>query len=305
MKLRVTSYELRVTAAMLTILFFITGCQQQKVQEAKVEEIIPVKVIRVEPKDLEQTIDYVGDIKAQDEAIVYPKVTGKIIEKVKIDGEPINKGEAICFIDRDEVGLKFERAPVESPLSGVVGRVYVDRGENVTSQTPVALVVNMDKVKIDLDIPEKYLPQISLGQIAKITVDAYSQQVFIGNVVKVSPVVDADTRTAPIEISVDNPGHRLKSGMFAKVSLIIEKHPSALVILKEAILGKEPDTYVYLIEKNKAIMKKITLGIHSGPYYEVREGIKEGDLVVIVGQQRLYDNAPVTVEIGNGQGDTQ
>jgi hypothetical protein len=65
-------------------------------------------------------------------------------------------------------------------------------------------------------------------------------------------------------------------------------------------MGKEPDNYVYLIENNKAMTKKIILGIHDGPYYEVREGIKEGDLVVIVGQQRLYDNAPVTVEIGNG-----
>ena len=49
-------------------------------------------------------------------------------------------------------------------------------------------------------------------------------------------------------------------------------------------------------------MKKVTLGIHSGPYYEVREGIKEGDLVVIVGQQRLYDNAAVALEINNGNG---
>jgi hypothetical protein len=116
-------------------------------------------------------------------------------------------------------------------------------------------------------------------------------------------VVSLENRAAPIEITLDNQDQRLKSGMFAKVSLIIEKHPSALVILKEAILGKVPDTYVYLIEKNKAVMKKITLGIHSGPYYEVREGIKEGDLVVIVGQQRLYDNAPVVVEIGNSDTD--
>ncbi len=296
MKLKVISYKLQVAIITNLILLSLLGCQQQKAKVAKVEEIIPVKVNRVELRGLEQTIDYVGDIKAQDEAIVYPKVTGKIIEKVKIDGEQVNKGEAIAYIDRDEVGLKFEKAPVESPLGGIVGRVYVDRGENVTVQTPVALVVNMDKVKIDLDIPEKYLPQISLGQIAKITVDAYPQQVFIGNVVKVSPVVDADTRTAPIEISVDNPGHRLKSGMFAKVELIIQKRESVPVILKDAIIGKDPNLYIYVIENKKAVSRKIVLGINQGPYYEVKEGLKEGDLVVIMGQQRLYEGAQVQAE---------
>lgn len=296
MKLQVRSYKLEVTIVTIFTFLFIAGCQKQKPEKEKVEEIIPVKVNRVELRDLEQTIDYVGDIKAQDEAIVYPKVTGKIIEKVKIDGEQVNKGEAIAYIDRDEVGLKFEKAPVESPLAGIVGRVYVDRGENVTVQTPVALVVNMDKVKIDLDIPEKYLPQISLGQIAKITVDAYPQQVFIGNVVKVSPVVDADTRTAPIEISVDNPEHRLKSGMFATVKLIIQRRQGIPVILKDAIIGKEPNLYVYVIENKKAVSRKIVLGINQGPYYEVKEGLKEGDLVVIMGQQRLYEGAQVQTE---------
>jgi len=281
------------------ILNFLCGCQA-KPEKEKAQEAIPVKVSRVALRELNEVLEYVGNIKAQDEVIVYPKVSGKIAEKVKVDGSSVAKGEVICYLDRDEVGLKFEKAPVESPLAGIVGRVYVDIGQNVNVQTPIALVVNIDQVKIDLDIPEKYIPKVSLGQEAKITVDTYPQEEFSGKVNKISPVVSLENRAAPIQITLDNQDQRLKSGMFAGVSLIIQKHPSVPVILKEAILGKEPDNYVYLIENNKAVMKKITLGIHSGPYYEVREGIKEGDLVVIVGQQRLYDNAPVTVEINNG-----
>jgi multidrug efflux pump subunit AcrA (membrane-fusion protein) len=283
-------------------ILLISGCQP-KVEKKEVRETIPVKVTRVELRELNEVLEYVGNIKAQDEVVVYPKVSGKIIEKVKVDGEQVNKGEAIAYIDRDEVGLKFEKAPVENPLTGVLGKFYVDIGANVLVSTPVALVINMDTVKISLDIPEKYLPKIYLGQSANIQVDAYPEEVFKGEVTKISPVVNLENRAAPIETKINNQDHRLKSGMFASASLIIEKHPSAVVILKEAILGKEPDTYVYLIENNKAVMRKITLGIHSGPYYEVLEGIKEGDLVVIVGQQRLYDNAPVAVEIGNGNTD--
>jgi len=292
----------RFTVAFILIFTFllVSGCQVKKVEKKEVQETIPVKVTRVELRELDEVLEYVGNIKAQDEAIVYPKVSGKITKKVKVDGERVDKGEILAYIDRDEVGLKFEQAPVESSLAGILGKMYVDIGQNVNAETPIALVVDIDKVKIDLDIPEKYIPKVSLGQEAKIMVDAYPQEIFTGKATQISPLVNLENRAAPIEISLDNQNQRLKSGMFARVSLIVERHPSVPVILKEAIMGKEPDTYVYLIDNNKAVMKKITLGIHSGPYYEVLEGIKEGDLVVIVGQQRLYDNAPVTVEMGNG-----
>jgi multidrug efflux pump subunit AcrA (membrane-fusion protein) len=271
------------------------GCQP-KIKGEKTQEVIPVRVLAVIARDLNETLEYVGDIKAEDEVVVYPKVSGKITEKVKQDGAPINKGEAVAYIDRDEVGLKFQRAPVESPLSGIVGRVYVDIGQNVTNQTAVALVLDMNQVKINLDIPEKYLPQISLGQEAKISVDAYAQEEFIGKVTKVSPVVNLENRAAPIEIIIDNPEHLLQSGMFAKVNLIIAEHKNVPVVLKEAILGREPDFYVYAIENKKAISKKVKLGIHQGPYYEIRDGLKEGDLVVVMGQQRLFDGASVITE---------
>ena len=277
------------------IFAFLSGCQQ-KIEKEKTQEVIPVKVWQVAARDLSETLEYVGNIKAQEEAIVYPKVSGKIMEKLKTDGSPIKKGEAIVYIDRDEVGLKFEKAPVESPLEGIVGRIYVDIGQNVAAQTPIALVMDASKVKIDLDIPEKYLPQISLGQKAIISVDAYPQAEFIGEVTQISPVVNLENRAAPIQISIVNPGQRLQSGMFARVNLIIAEHKNVPVILKEAILGKEPNLYVYAVENKQAVRKAISLGIHQGPYYEISKGLKEGDRVVIMGQQRLYDAAPVEAE---------
>jgi membrane fusion protein (multidrug efflux system) len=282
----------------ISMVSFIIGCQP-KAEKKEAQEEIPVSIAKVRLGELNEALEYVGNIKALEEVLVYPKVSGKIIEKVKKEGEEVNKGEALAYIDRDEVGLKFERAPVESPLTGVVGRIYVDVGQSVNAQTPAALVLNPDKVKVDLDIPEKYLPKISLGQEANIAVDAYPGEVFLGKVTEISPVVNLDNRTAPIEIRIENPGRLLKSGMFARVSLIIEKHLAVPVILKEAILGRGADTYVYVIENKRAVTRKVALGIHSGPYYEVRQGLKEGDDVVIVGQQRLYENALVSVEVNN------
>ncbi|OGX16544.1 MAG: hypothetical protein A2166_01305 [Omnitrophica WOR_2 bacterium RBG_13_41_10] len=273
----------------------VLGCQKEEKRQAA-NAIIPVEVSKVEFKDLEETLDYVGNIRAQEEAVIYPKVNGKIMEKVKEDGSLVNKGETVAYIDRDEVGFKFEKAPVESPLSGIIGRVYVDIGENVTTQTPIALVVDMRRVEIDLDIPEKYYSKIALDQKARVKVDAYLDEEFSGRVTKISPVVDLSTRAAPIEITIDNPQGKLRSGMFSKVSLVLAEHKNVPVILKEAIMGKVPNLYVYVIENQKAVLRKITLGIRQGPYYEVRDGLGQGDPVVIMGQQRLYDGAEVITE---------
>jgi len=284
----------KILTIMLVILF-LNGCGKKPEQAAN-GRIVPVKTDRITLIDINDTLDYTGDIKAQDEAVIYPKVTGKIIEKVKEDGAAIKKGEVICYIDRDEVGLKFEKAPVESTLSGVLGRVYVDIGQNVSLDTAIALVVSDENVKINLDIPEKYLPRVTLAQEAQISVDSWPDKKFLGKVTKVSPVIDLATRTAPVEITVENKERLLKSGMFAKVQLVIEKREKVPVILREAIMGHEPNQYVYVVEGKKSYIRKINLGIRQGPYFEVTQGLKEGDQVVIMGQQLLTDGTIVEPE---------
>ena len=281
--------------AILLITLTAAGCGKGAGRKEK-EETVPVRVMKVKPRDLTKALEYVGNIEGRDEALVYPKVSGKIIEKVKEDGSPIAKGEVIAYIDRDEVGLKFEKAPVESPLSGIVGRVYVDIGSSVTPQTAVALVSSIDTAQINLNIPEVYLPKVLLGQEASITVDAYPDVKFTGKVTKISPVVDLATRTAPIEIMIENKDHRLQSGMFADVKLNIEEKKQVSVILKESVIGKEPATYVYAVRDGKAVLTKVKLGIRQGPFYEVIEGLKEGDRVVIMGQQKLRDGSLVEAE---------
>ncbi len=279
-------------------LFFLAGCQKQSANLKKDAgpEVIPVKVVTVAPQDMQELLDYVANIKAQQEVLVFPKVTGKIIEKVKEEGDSVAKAEAIAFIDRDEIGLNFAKAPVESPISGIVGKVMVDIGSNVSSQTPVALVVDMEKVKVYLDIPEKYLTKITLGMPAAVTVDAYLGESFDGVLDKINPVLDIATRTIQTEIIIDNKDHKLRSGMYAKVKLVTQEYRNALAVYKEAVLGKEPKQYVYVVDGQKAQLKEITTGVRQGGYLQVKDGIKAGDKVVIMGQQRLYEGAAVLVE---------
>ncbi|MFA7677772.1 MAG: efflux RND transporter periplasmic adaptor subunit [Candidatus Omnitrophota bacterium] len=290
----------------LSVSFFLTGCKpKQKIVE---DSIFAVAVSPVVLGEIQETLDYAGSIRAKEEALVYPKTSGKIMEKIKEEGNSVEKGEIMGYIDRDEIGFTFEKAPIESPLRGIVGRVYVDQGVQVTPQTPIALVVDMDSIEVDLNVPEKYLSKISLGQEAKIKVDAYPEAAFSGRVSKISPVVDIDTRTAPIEITCYNADHRLHSGMFARIKLILSKHTTAPIILKESILGRGTDIYVYVVSSQKdssgranvVQRKNVKLGIKDGSYYEVTEGLKEGDLVVVTGQNKLYEGALVKVQETRG-----
>lgn len=283
----------------LMLIFSLTIALAKEKKEF--QEEIPVKVMKVKLMDMEEFVDFVGTVKAQEEVLIYPKVTGKIIEKIKDIGDEVKKDEAIVYIDRDEVGFEFQKAPVLSTLDGIIGRMYVDIGQRVNINNPIALVVNMDKVKIILDIPEIYLSKISIGQVAKINIDAYKKEDFFGRVSKISPVVDVVSRSGLIEIIVDNQKHLLKSGMFARVRLILNTYKDSKVILKEAIIKRENETYVYVIENSRAILRKVKLGIRSGPYYQILDGINENDRVVILGHQRLSNGSSVIVEEMEGE----
>ncbi|MDD5555682.1 MAG: efflux RND transporter periplasmic adaptor subunit [bacterium] len=272
------------------------GCGRKK--EAP-PEVVPVRAMRVETVSVSRTLDYASGIEAWDKAEVFPKVSGKIIEKVKEDGEQIARGETIAYIDRDEVGFKFEKAPVESPLEGIIGRVYVDRGAHVTPQTVVALVVDIDRTKVSLDVPERYHPQVSIGQTARVRVEAYPGEVFTGTVTRISPVVETETRTAPVEISIDNADHRLKPGMFAGIQLVLEQRENVPVVLTEAVIGREPNAYAFVVNDGVARMRDITLGLRENDLVEVIDGLEAGDLVAIMGQERLRDGAAVRVEVDN------
>lgn len=272
----------------------LAGCRPKAKTAAT--EAVPVRVMPVELRTLKHSLDYAGNIRAREEAQVYPKVSGKILEKVREEGARVAKGDVLAYVDRDEVGFTYEKAPVESPLAGYVGRVYVDRGASVTLQTPVALVVDIEAVEVALDVPEKFIAKVKLEQDAELTVDAWPGEIFHGKVTKISPVIDLETRTAPVEIAIANPGYRLKPGMFARVRLVLDERKNVPVIIKEAVLGKDPDMYVYVANGGIARLRNVRLGLREGNDCEVTAGLSAGDRVVVMGQQRLREGLAVSAE---------
>ena len=293
-KSKFLNFALSFCILIFTSCILFTGCGRKEVKEKLVK--VPVRVTEIKRGDLKQTLFYVGDIKAEDEAIVYPKVTGKIIEKLAREGDAVKRGDVLAYIDRDKVGFQFEKSPVESPIDGFVGRVYIDVGMSVSPQTPVGSVVNMDVVKVKVDVVEKDLPKVKVGQAAEIKVDAYPGEIFEGIVDRVSPVVDLASRTALVEIKIPNSDYKLKPGIFARVKILIKKKENALIISRDAMIRQGSSIYVFIVkDDNKVHQRKIETGLHENNKFEVIEGLSEGELMVTMGNTLLKEGDVVEV----------
>ncbi len=264
-------------------------------------ERVVVKTIQLKPQSLELSFNYVGNLKGQDEAFVYSKVSGKLVRYTVNEGDRVDKAEVIALVDRDETGLKYELAPVESPLAGIVARLFLDRGVNVFAQNiaganPLALIVDMEKMCIRLNIPEPDIPYIKRGLKAKVRLDAYPETIFEGEVFRVGEALDVLSRTLPVEVSIPNPEYKLKSGMFARVTLIVAEYPKVLAVPQDALIPEEEGFYVFVVEKDLAKKRKVVLGVQTDNLVEIKDGLHENEEVIVFGQHGLKNGAFVIKE---------
>jgi multidrug efflux pump subunit AcrA (membrane-fusion protein) len=282
----------------------------QKSKQGKVkikEETVasPVKVDIVRQIPFTETLSLFGDVKGIEEVKVFPKVSGKLYDiKVK-EGDKVEKGSIIALIDRDVTGLEFKLAEVTSPIAGVISGVYLDRGAGVSPPNPspsmgTALVgiINMDTVIVTVSVIEKDISKIKLGQKAHIRVDAYPQEEFTGRVTSINPAVDLTSRTAAMEITIPNLDHRLKSGMFAQVEIIIGEKPKAILVHSYSILESGDQKIVYVVENGKAVSRIVETGNYLADSVEVISGLKSGDTLIVSGQHGLGENSIVNIVEG-------
>ena len=295
----------------IAILIFIgyrgyKAYQKSQIKEVLVEEKTkPVEIDVVKTTSFSRSLSFTGDIEGIEEIDVFPKVSGKLVEiKVK-EGDRVKSDQVLALVDRDVPGMKFELAEVTSPAEGIVGWVFLDQGAGVSPPspspqmgTPIFRIINMDRVKVVISVIEKDLPKIKTGQTAEVKVDAYPDKSFSGKVSLVSPVIDRLTRSASIEITLSNPGHLLKPGMYAQVSIITEKTREAILIPSYSILEKEDQKIVFVVRGQKAFSKSIETGDFGSDSIEVKQGLAAGDTLIVSGQYRVNNGDSIRIARG-------
>lgn len=273
---------------------------KRNIKSSVEEKITAVKTFPAGRGNIEEIISLNGDIRGLREVDVYTRVSGKLIKKIKEEGDRVKNGEIVALIDRDEPALGFTKAEVKSPIEGTVIRYYVDIGDSVIPQEPmpqepVVNIAYMDKVKIVVNVGEKDITKLRKGEKVRVSVDAYPEENFLGRVVKVAPAVDPRSRKLKVELEIENKDHRLKPGMFADVEIIYNEHSNVLVVPRISVLEKEGRTILFTVEDDRAKLREVKTGISDEEKIEIVEGLSEGESVVIEGNYGLIDGAKVEV----------
>jgi len=288
---------------LLVVLIIVVGLiafriiQRFMPKKEKITVEIPTEVVvqNVTRGNIAKTISFTGNISGKEQVNVHPiEETGRLIKYLVKEGDRVSKGAVIALVDRSIKGLEFQPARITSPISGVVGMLFLDPGAMVSPQISVAMIANMDAVKVEIAVVEKDISHIKKGQKAKIRVDAYPDEIFTGILEELSPVINPMSRTAKCEIHIKNPGHRLRPGMYAKVSLIIDEHKDVIVVPQKAVLERNGEKLVFLSEGDSlARERKVEIGFDDEEKFEIVSGLKEGEAIIVLGNYGLIDGAKI------------
>jgi len=190
-----------------------------------------------------------------------------------------------------ELRINLQHTSVTSPVDGFVGKRSVDPGAMVNTNTAIASVVDISKLRLVANVVEKDLRMVSAGDFAVVEVDAYPGEKFNGKIARVSPVLDPATRTAAMEVEVPNADYKLKPGMYARINLTVEEHDKALVIPKTAVIDYQSQRGVWVPNDNdRAMFVPLKLGIENAEQIEVLAGLQEGAKFVNLGAAAVRNN---------------
>jgi len=202
----------------------------------------------------------------------------------------------------DELKITLSNTSITSPVDGFVSRRNLDPGAFAGTNTIIASVVDIDTVRLVANLVEKDFKRVSPGVEARVEVDAFPGEKFVGKVSRVAPVFDPATRTATMEIEVPNPGFRLKPGMYARVRLTTDRRANALVVPRAAIVDIEGQRGVFIVDGPTAKFRAVQTGLQDNERVEILDGLQEKERVVTVGALALRDGDRITVLGQGGRG---
>lgn len=184
---------------------------------------------------------------------------------------------------------------LRAPIAGVIYAKMVNVGDVPGMGSTVMKVAALEQVYFEAIVPEKEFAALSMGQSVTVTVDALPGQSFSGNLERLVPVASEQSHDFMARIAVANPGLRLRPGMFARGSVLVERHPNAIVVPNEALLGQPGSQTVFVVASDRAESRKVVTGLQDATQTEIISGLKAGDKVVVAGQQGLTNGQQVSV----------
>jgi RND family efflux transporter MFP subunit len=188
---------------------------------------------------------------------------------------------------------KLSDALIKAPVAGSVSERLVQAGEFIRENTPVVTLVQMNPLKLITAVQERYAGAIHPGMPVQFGVESFPGEVFRGQIVSISPSVDQQTRTFPVEAELPNPDYRLKPGFFAKGIILTRMDDGVLAVPEAAVSTLAGVSTVYIIDGGKVTPQQITTGVRHDGLVEITDGLKGQERLATSNLNQLAAGVPV------------
>jgi membrane fusion protein (multidrug efflux system) len=284
----------------LTLAMILSSCGnmplpgRKKTEEPVADKRYNVKTVIAMKQELSSFINLSGDVEASGTVDVYPSAAGKVASLPVKLGDYVRKDRVLATVDPSLPGMNYSASPVKAPISGTVTAINVDLGQTVSQQIPVVRIGELSKLLIKTQIPERFIYMVKKGQRAVITSSATENNFFDAIVTEISPIVNASTRTMAVTLVMDGDSS-VKAGMFVSIKLITSTTPDALTIPEDALIVRNEDSFVYVVDGEQVVRTPVETGNKSSGLVEILSGLKEGDEIVTAGKTLLSDGSKIRI----------
>jgi RND family efflux transporter MFP subunit len=193
---------------------------------------------------------------------------------------------------------------IRAPFAGYVAERNLDLGSYVSGTTAgtsttsrgILTLHEIQTVRILIEVVEKDVPLIQIGQKAEVRAEAYPNRIFEGTVTRIVQALNRATRTMTIEVDLPNKDHVLKGGMFARVEVLVGAHRNAIQIPLDAVSRLEDSQYVYIVREEKARRVPVEIGVRDENRVEITNGLDGSEQVIVSGKDLVHDGSPVQTQ---------
>ena len=250
--------------------------------------------VLAERKDLHSYLEMNGDIEADNSVEVYPDIAGKLVRIRANLGAKVTKGEIIADIDPSKPGASYALSPVYAPISGTITSMPQNVGATVTTGSVVAMIGDISNLQATARIPERDIAVLKNGLPAVVTFEAYPGVEFAASVFRVSPVVDATSRTKEIYLSFPAEDSRINAGMFARIKLYTTVSKNCVTVPEDAVVTSYDKTYVFIVNDDNTVSRaEVKKGVTVDGVTEILSGLASGQRVAYEGVTVLSDGVTV------------
>lgn len=259
---------------------------------AEAKKNLGLVVDEAQIRPIDKTLMVIGQIEAipNRSAAVSSRISGRVLDVKASDGDNVKKGQVLVEVESRQLGDPPPRAQYAAPIDGVVTDRHVVTGDNVEPDKHLLEIVNLDEVYAEGRIYEGQVSLIKSGQLVRVGVESYPDEVFQGVLELISGALDPETRTLRAWIRVKNPDDKLKPNMRATLNIITAQSDAAISVPHSAVLDDSGNFYVFVQSDTNELSferRPVVTGIKDDRFVEIVEGVFPGDKVVTIGNYQL------------------